>query len=42
MARLRLLPLFGLILGASFVVYAYNLMQSRELGDTLGQRVGAT
>jgi cytochrome c oxidase subunit 1 len=38
----NLIMIFGVILGASFVVYAYNLLQSRELSDTLGQRVGAT
>jgi len=38
----NLIMFFGLILGASFVVYAYNLFQSRELNEAMGQRVGAT
>jgi cytochrome c oxidase subunit 1 len=33
---------FGVILGAAFVVYLYNLMQSRELNEAIGQRAGAT
>jgi heme/copper-type cytochrome/quinol oxidase subunit 1 len=37
-----LIMVFGLILGASFVVYAYNLLQSRELSEPMGQPVGAT
>ena len=38
----HLIVIFGLILGAAFVVYLYNLMQSRELNEAVGQRVGAT
>jgi cytochrome c oxidase subunit 1 len=38
----HLIMVFGLILGASFVVYAYNLLQSRELSEPMGQPVGAT
>lgn len=37
-----LIVIFGVILGASFVVYLYNLLQSRELNEAMGQRVGAT
>jgi hypothetical protein len=33
---------FGVILGAAFVVYLYNLLQSRELNEAIGQRAGAT
>lgn len=36
-----LIVFFGLILGASFIVYAYNLLQSRELNEAVGQRVPA-
>lgn len=38
----HLIAIFGVILGAAFVVYLYNLLQSRELNEALGQRVGAT
>jgi cytochrome c oxidase subunit 1 len=38
----NMIMIFGLILGASFVVYAYNLLQSRDLNEAMGQRVGAT
>jgi cytochrome c oxidase subunit 1 len=38
----HLIVIFGLILGAAFVVYLYNLLQSRELNEAIGQRVGAT
>ena len=38
----HMIMIFGLILGASFVVYAYNLLQSRDLNEAMGQRVGAT
>jgi cytochrome c oxidase subunit 1 len=37
-----LIVIFGVILGAAFVVYLYNLLQSRELNEAMGQRVGAT
>ena len=33
----NLILLFGLILGASLVVYSYNLMKSRELGAPMGE-----
>ncbi len=33
----NLILFFGLILGASFVVYAYNLMKSRELSSPMGE-----
>jgi cytochrome c oxidase subunit 1 len=35
----NLILLFGLVLGASFVVYAYNLLKSREIAAASGKRV---
>lgn len=35
----NLILVFGLILGAAFVVYVYNLLKSRETTSTLGTRV---
>ncbi|MGN2393195.1 cbb3-type cytochrome c oxidase subunit I [Pelomicrobium sp. G1] len=35
----NLLLFFGLILGASLVVYAYNLLKSREIASPLGRQV---
>ncbi|MFO1364576.1 MAG: cbb3-type cytochrome c oxidase subunit I [Burkholderiales bacterium] len=35
----HLILLFGLILGASFAVYAYNLLRSREIALAPGERV---
>lgn len=37
----NLIVIFGLILGASLVVYAYNLMKSREISTPLGEQVPA-
>lgn len=34
-----LILVFGLVLGASLVVYAYNLMRSRAIGEATGPRV---
>lgn len=37
----NLLAIFGLILGASFVVYAYSLLKSRDITSPAGRQVAA-
>ena len=37
----NLLVIFGLIIAASFIVYAYSLMKSRDISSPVGRQVAA-